>query len=324
MKNQKKKILIILTAILSLFFVVLLFIGNYLVNFAIVRTDGYTDVAPASIVSEEDANIIAQNRNSMNMETKLWQEEVTSEEISITSEDGLTLIAEVYPAKEESHKWLLGIHGYKSSNDSYLDTGCRYAQQGFNVLLPDMRSHGESEGTYIGMGWLEKDDVLKWLSYIIERDPQAEIIVQGTSMGGATAMMLSGEALPKQVKGIIEDCGYTSVWDIFADELEYLFNLPSFPILYAAEFVGNIRADYNFREASSLEQVKKATVPMLFIHGSEDNFVRADMVYDVYEACPATKDLLIIEGAGHAESQYLDPQLYYDTIFSFIDKNCIK
>lgn len=323
MSKIKKRIPAIVTSIIVVVLIALLFVGNYLVNFAIVRTEEYVDVAPASIVAEKQAAIIQENKMIMNAQSALWHDSAFSEKVSITSEDGLQLVANAYITDPQSHKWLLGVHGYKSNKESFLDTAYQYAQQGYNILLPDMRSHGESEGKYIGMGWLEKDDVLQWLDYIITKDSAAEIIVQGTSMGGATVMMLSGEQLPANVKGIIEDCGYTTVREIFEDELDYLFGLPPFPVLDAAELVATIRAGYSFREASSLQQLKKSTVPMLFIHGSADNFVKSDMVYEVYEACPTVKDLLIIEGAGHAESQYLEPQLYYDTIFHFIETNCI-
>ena len=195
--------------------------------------------------------------------------------------------------------------------------GQAYWERGFNTLMPDMSAHGESEGTYIGMGWLDRKDILLWIDYIISLDSQAEIYLHGVSMGGATVMMVSGEELPEQVQGIVEDCGYTSVWDIFSDELEYLFGLPDFPFLYSANLFGNIRAGYDFKEASAVEQVKKSQVPMVFIHGGEDNFVKTDMVYDVYEACPTEKELLVIEGAGHGQAYGMDPELYFGTIFEF-------
>lgn len=190
------------------------------------------------------------------------------------------------------------------------------------MLTPDMRAHGESEGKYIGMGWLDRKDVLQWIDFIIARDPQAEIILHGVSMGGATVMMVSGEELPENVKGIVEDCGYTSVWDIFADELAYLFHLPTFPMLDAANLMSKIRAGYDFREASAVKQVAKSTVPMVFIHGSEDNFVHTDMVYEVYEACQTPKELLVVEGAGHGQAYQMDPELYFTTVFDFLDREC--
>ena len=125
---------------------------------------------------------------------------------------------------------------------------------------------------------------------------------------------------PEQVKAVVEDCGYTSVWDIFKDELHYLFHLPSFPLLNIASKISSLRAGYSFTEASSLEQIKKAKVPVLFIHGSEDNFVHTDMVYQVYDACPSPKQLLVVEGAGHGNSYSHDPELYFDTVFSFLEE----
>ena len=134
-----------------------------------------------------------------------------------------------------------------------------------------------------------------------------------------TVMMTSGEELPENVKAIIDACGYTSVWDEFTDEAKYLFNTSQFPILYTASAISKIRAGYSFQEASAIEQVKKTNIPIFFIHGSEDNFVNTDMVYSLYEACPTQKDLYVVEGAGHGQSLYLDPELYFEKVFSFID-----
>ena len=321
--SKKKKLLIIIPILLVMLVCGgLLFAGNYMVNFAIVRKEETTDVSPDSVVSSEDALVIEAGKALLDGKVQLWKDKSAGEIVSLKSADGLKLVAEMHMTDRDSHKWLVGVHGYNSNRGEYYKIACNYAEKGYNILLPDMRSHGESEGVYIGMGALEKDDVQLWIDYVISIDPQAEIIVHGTSMGGATVMMLSGESLPANVKGIIEDCGYTSVWDIFADELKYMFGLPTFPVLDASEFVASIRAGYVFREASSIERVKKATVPMLFIHGSADNFVHTEMVYEVYEACPTAKDLLIVEGAGHAESCYMAPDLYFDTVFNFIEENC--
>ena len=165
------------------------------------------------------------------------------------------------------------------------------------------------------MGWPDRKDMLKWINWIVERDSEAEIVLHGISMGGATVMMTSGERLPSQVHAIVEDCGYTSVWDIFADEAKYLFKLPSFPALDVASAV----SVNGFKEASSLKQVEKAKVPILFIHGSEDNFVHTEMVYKLYEACRAEKQLLVVEGAGHGNSYNHAPELYFDTVFGFLE-----
>ena len=314
------KLLLILVVLAA---AVLLFAGNYLVDFAIVREENVEkDVAPPTEISEEAGNVIAENLAAINAQKEAWLAGTTVEEVSITSEDGLTLKGDLFAGDEDSHRWLLGIHGYTGQRSDTQNIASFYGEQGYHVLTPDMRAHGESEGKYIGMGWLDRKDVLQWIDFILERDSQAEIILHGVSMGGATVMMVSGEELPENVKGIVEDCGYTSVWDIFADELAYLFHLPTFPVMDAANLVANIRAGYDFKEASAVKQVEKSSVPTVFIHGSEDNFVHTEMVYEVYEACTAPKELLVVEGAGHGQAYQMDPELYFSTVFDFLDREC--
>ena len=323
MKHVKKKILIALAVLLVILAAALAGVGNYMVNFAIVRSQEHRDVSPASIVTEENKSAISENRAAIDAQKRAWLSMTQVEKTQITSADGLTLVGQIYWNREPGHKWLLGIHGYTGKKEDAENVASFFAQQGYNVLLPDMRAHGESEGTYIGMGWLDRKDVLQWIDAIVSLDPGAQIILHGTSMGAATVMMAAGETLPANVCGIIEDCGYTSVWDIFADELSYLFGLPTFPVLNVSSLVAQVRAGYSFKEASALRQLEKATVPILFIHGSEDNFVRTDMVYTLYDACPTEKELLVVEGAGHGEAYAMDPELYFDTVFGFIERVCI-
>lgn len=321
---MKKKIWARVAAVVLLVFLVVLTVaGNYLVSFAIGRKkDVAMSVAPASTISSESQEEISANTAVVREQRDKWLADVKQEVVEITSEDGLTLQGDVFAGKEGDHRWLLAVHGYTGQRSDMYNIASYYGLRGYHVLAPDMRSHGRSEGNYIGMGWLDRKDLLLWIDYIISRDPDAQIVLHGVSMGGAAVMMTSGEELPPQVKGIVEDCGYTSVWDIFSDELSYLFHLPDFPVLYAASLFSKLRAGYSFGEASALRQVAKSRVPILFIHGSEDSFVHTEMVYKLYDACSAPKDLLVVEGAGHGQSYAKDPQLYFDTVFDFLEREC--
>ena len=157
----------------------------------------------------------------------------------------------------------------------------------------------------------------------MEQDPQAEIVLFGVSMGGATVMMTAGEAdLSPNVKCVIEDCGYSSVWDEFAGQLKEMFGLPTFPVLDAASLVTRVRAGWSFKEASAVEQLKKTSLPMLFIHGEDDTFVPYAMLDVVYGACAsADKERLSIPGAGHGGAAGTDPELYWATVEAFLDKH---
>ena len=241
-----------------------------------------------------------------------------NEKVEVTAKDGITLKGTEYITDEQTNNWVIVLHGYRSSPESVISVGMHFSEKGYNVLIPYMRATGESEGEYIGMGWLDKDDLKCWIDLIIKQNNNANIVLHGSSMGAATVLMASGDELSSNVKAIIEDSGYTSVWDIFASEAKARFNLPEFPVLNMFEVVANFRAKYDIKEASALEQVKKATLPILFIHGDSDDFVPEYMCEKLYEAANCRKDKLIIHGAGHTESRYKEPETYYNKIFEFL------
>ena len=152
-----------------------------------------------------------------------------------------------------------------------------------------------------------------------------KMVVHGISMGAATTMMVSGEVEHGQyqqpfIKCFVEDCGYTSVWDEFRGELKEQFGLPAFPLLHTASWLCRQEYGWDFREASALEQVKKCTLPMLFIHGDADTFVPTWMVYPLYEAKPEPKELWIVPGATHAMSYKDYPQEYTEHVKKFVGK----
>lgn len=312
----KRIVIIAVVALLALD----LFAGNYLVSFALSRASASgVAVAPTPTTTEDTQDTVNKVWETISKLTDEWVDSTKKTVVSIKSRDGLDLVGDIFNTDSNSHKWLIAIHGYTGKREHMYSYARYYAEKGYNILTPDMRSHGDSEGKLIGMGWLDKEDVKLWIDYVLNLDPQAEIVLHGVSMGGATVMMTSGEDLPENVKAIIDDCGYTSVWDEFTDEARYLFHISQFPILYTASAISKIRAGYSFQEASAIEQVKKTDIPIFFIHGSEDNFVNTDMVYSLYDACPTRKDLYVVKGAGHGQSLYLNPDLYFEKVFSFID-----
>ena len=228
------------------------------------------------------------------------------------------------------------VHGYTDNAVRMLMIGYLYNKEmDFNILLPDLYGHGMSEGNHAQMGWKDRLDVLQWTETADElfgrrhtdsvASRSTEMVVHGISMGAATTMMVSGEVEHGQyqqpfIKCFVEDCGYTSVWDEFRGELKAQFNLPAFPLLHTANWLCRQEYGWDFLEASALEQVKKCTLPMLFIHGDADTFVPTWMVYPLYEAKPEPKELWIVPGATHAMSYKDYPQEYTEHVKKFVGK----
>lgn len=332
MEQKSKKIkwlkilLIIIVSIILISVALTIGIGNYFVNYAILRSgDGGNreikneDVIEVASIDNEAEKIIEENRKIEQELAEKWVENINNRKVELKAKDGITLRGTEYLVDEQTNKWAIILHGYRSTPDSVTSIGMHFSEEGYNVLIPSMRACSESDGEYIGMGWLDKDDLQCWINLIIKQNENAEIILHGSSMGAATVLMASGDDLPTNVKAIVADSGYTSVWDIFASETKARFNLPTFPILNMFEIVANVRANYDIKEASALEQVKNSKTPILFIHGDADDFVPEYMCEELYEAANCTKDKLIIHDAGHTDSKYKEPETYYNKIFEFIN-----
>lgn len=252
-------------------------------------------------------------------EESKWVEENTRE-IQIISYDNLSLKARILEKNRSNHKWVILIHCYKGNHIQLADVAKKFYQLDRNCLMVDLRAHGKSEGKYIGMGYQDKKDILKWIEYIIKQDEEAEIVLYGVSMGAATVMMTIGEKLPKQVKSAIEDCGYTSVWDEFQLRFKKILKIPTFPILPMASIISKMRAGYFFKEASCVQALEKAKTPILFIHGEEDRYVPFEMLETLYKVANSPKEKLVIQGARHTEARKVNPTLYWSKIEEFIEK----
>lgn len=254
------------------------------------------------------------------LQRRLAQER-TDEVWDLTAFDGLKLKAHFFAGSPDSHVYAILVHGYHSTWCSMLPQAVHFMEQGFHLLIPEQRGHGKSEGDYIGFGFHEHYDMQAYISMICDRDPDAEIFLLGVSMGAATVMMTAGEFLPSNVRCIIEDCGYTNAWEQCKYNVRSHYHLPAFPLLTLSNLLMRGKHHYSFKEADPLSAVKKAVVPMLFIHGDQDTFVPFSMLQPLYDACASEhKEMLVVPGAGHADSVTLHPELYWQTVDAFLRK----
>lgn len=306
MKRFKKITISIFIILLTLFIGVSSLVGVLFYNLA--------------LNANYSKDIIYAEYNDKNLnDAQKWLEEKSNYSGKyIESYDKLQLHS--YVVTQNSNKWAIVVHGYGGSGKLMSDKSKYFYDMGYNVLIPDLRGHGKSEGDYIGMGWKDRLDIISWINFIIKENPNAEIVLHGTSMGAATVLMTSGENLPSNVKAIVADCAYTSAWDEFSYQLETYLKVPSSYILNVTNMVTKLKAGYSLKEASALESVKKATVPILFIHGDKDKFVPYSMMDKLYDATNSPKEKLTIEGGEHANSDLVSPFLYWLTVEDFLNQ----
>lgn len=313
---KKKKWIILFTTIVSTLFIIDVVASFYFYNLAIKRgpkdfLQGNSDLE----VSAETLDVFLEG------DWIDWTGQQEFETVEMTSFDGLKLQGYYLQSKEPSNKTVIFAHGYLGhAFDMGLFGEYYYETLGYNIFMPDLRGHGNSEGDYIGFGWHDRLDLIGWMNLLIEKNPNTEIVMHGLSMGAATVVMASGEELPANVKAIIADSPYTSVYDLFAYQMERMFHLPDKPILPSTSLVTDLKAGYSLTEASALDQVKKASVPILYISGEEDTFVPTDMAKRLYENTKSESEIITFSSANHGESIVLHRDEYLQTITRFIEK----
>lgn len=243
------------------------------------------------------------------------------EVIEKTADNGEKMIAKVLVPPISNGKLIIACHGARSSGvGEFCFMKDYFYNNGFTLIMPDHRGCGESEGKYLGYGTHESKDTMIWLDYAKKRFPNLDIYLLGVSMGAATVLMMSSMVSPADVKGIIADCAYTSVKDEFTYQIKESFHFPAFPLINICNLYCRAFCKYDFRDASPIEHVKKARVPVLFIHGRADDFVPFYMEKQLYDACRSKKEYIEVDGAIHARSYYTNPNQYERAMNNFMKK----
>ncbi|MBQ4557538.1 MAG: alpha/beta hydrolase [Clostridia bacterium] len=280
--------------ILILLAVTLYYICRKLFDMALVRG---SDVVIGGDGFEKQ---LAEYKDMWDNGKKLF-DSLDKEEVWMKSFDGLNLHATLVK-NGDGKKLLIEAHGYRSSpKHDFIAAMPYFYNHGFSFLLIDQRAHGESEGDYITFGVHERLDMRDWVYFAMEKfGTDIDIVLHGISMGATTVLLASELDLPENVKGIIADSGFTSPYEIFARVLDHTYHAKPFPILNVAEAMAQHKANFGFKDASTLSAMEVNKFPILFVHGEDDDFVPIEMSEATYNACKTDKAIVKVKGARHA------------------------
>lgn len=241
--------------------------------------------------------------------------------ISITGHDGIKLVGHWYECQDPK-RVIIAMHGWRSSwSQDFGMISDFWEQNGCNVLYAEQRGQGESGGEHMGFGLLERYDCLDWIKWVNERTgSKLPIYLGGVSMGATTVLMASGLELAENVKGIVADCGFTSAHDIWKHVANNNLHIPYGIYNSAANDMCKKKIQFGANEYSTVDAMKVCRVPVLFVHGTDDRFVPVEMTYENFKSCKAPKHLLIVPGASHGMSYYIDKGRYEQAFRDFWDR----
>ena len=241
------------------------------------------------------------------------------EQVFTYSHDGLKLSAKYYHVSDDA-PIQIQFHGYRGSGIRDFSGGNLLARElGFNTLLVDQRAHGDSEGCTISFGVVERYDVISWCNYCVKNFPKAKIYLAGVSMGAASVIMAAELDLPSNVKGIIADCSYSSQKEVIKLSCKNMKVPPSLMFPFIA-LGGKLFGKFDINERTPLQAIPNAKVPIMLIHGEEDEIVPIQMAHQMEQASCGKAKLYTFANASHGISYIVNPIRYKQLAIDFINK----
>lgn len=248
-----------------------------------------------------------------------WYLQQPLQEWTQTSQDGLTLRASFIPAEQPSDRIAILAHGLGHSREQMIPYAQVFHAWGYQVLMPDARAHGDSDGTTIGYGWLDRHDYQGWISQVIDRQGAGvQIVLMGISMGAATVLATAGENLPANVKAVVADSGYASVLSEGRYRLWHKYHVPATPTMTLANQYSRLDAGYRLQDGDIAEQLRHTDLPILFIQGANDQTVPIENLDILYQAAAGPKQRYRHPSAGHIATRAADPAKYDQTVATFL------
>ena len=246
-----------------------------------------------------------------------WISSSAVDQVSVNSFDGLKLNAyDIH--NNDTDKYIIMVHGIWSSKAFLYERAFHYDSLGYNLLMIDQRSAGDSEGENYTYGQKEALDLTVWINYLVEKKNDVKICLYGHSMGAATVMIATAYDLPDNVKCIVEESGFSSM----KEEMDHILR-KNYKISYTGISLMMIELRMKKEFGVSFDDIAPKTclenneIPILFVHGEKDDFVPFEMSKILYNHNKGIRKIYPVPDAGHVDSDQ-NPD-YYKNINSFIE-----
>ena len=246
-----------------------------------------------------------------------WVSKQEVEHLKIKSFDNYDLNA-IFIKNNNEKGIIILAHGYRSTKERDLYASLHeYYSLGYSLLVIEQRACGESKCKYITFGYNESKDLNRWINYIYKKTNSNNIIIGGISLGASSVLMVNN----KHVKAIISDSAYANAYDEIKYTIKHYFHIPPFLFMWIINIYCKLFLKVNLLKINTLHNLARIHIPILFIHGSIDDFVPPENTIINYNCYKGKKDLLIIENASHGMGYLVDRNKYIDKLKSFLKDN---
>ncbi len=242
--------------------------------------------------------------------------EIEKNDYEIESYDGYKIHVELLKNPEESDKYIIISHGYTDNRMGALKYAPMYLELGYNCVIYDLRGHGENEETFTTYGIREGKDIYELVKDTRDRYENIEQLgLHGESLGAAST--ITSLKYKPEVDFVVADCGFSDINNVLKKGIKNA-HMPGV-VLGLADIGARIRYHYSLKKMNPIEALEKNEIPILFIHGKEDDFIEPKNSEDMAETTKGYKEIYLIDGAGHAESVLVAPDVYKEHVKKYLE-----
>ena len=244
-----------------------------------------------------------------------WYDPLPKTDYTVKSYDGYILHVQFIENPLKTKRFILISHGYTDNHIGSLKYTKMYLDLGFNVILYDLRGHGINKKTFCTFSVRESRDLIELIRDSQKRYPDAEVFgIHGESLGSATSIACL--KYKPDIDFVIDDCGFSEIESVMKNGLRGM-HLPSW-LIYPVSLSNKICHGLFFREMRPIDSLADNTIPILFIHGADDDFIFPFHSEHMQKATRGYSEIHLIPGAGHAASVLTAPDDYRKYVSSFL------
>jgi len=243
------------------------------------------------------------------------------EDVSITASDGTILRGWIVrPAEGSGHSALL-MHGLGDNRLGMTGYAQLLLAHGFNVLLPDARGHGESGGTLVSYGLIERNDIHQWVEMLSARTGSRCVYGMGESMGAAE--LLQALEVDHKFCAVVAESPFANFREIAYDRMGQPFHLGPWvgrtvfrPLVEIAFLRARWKYGVNMQSVSPIDALAKTNIPVLLIHGKADSNIPVRHSELIVEKDPKIV-LWEVPGADHCGAISVAPDEFERRVFDW-------
>ena len=245
------------------------------------------------------------------------------QDVRFPSRSGDATIAGWFFPNSDSQRAIILVHGKDVSRSAefagkFIDLGTALNRGGFNVLMIDLRGHGQSSDAQFSFGLNERRDVegaVDWLKG--QGFKPGSVGVLGVSLGAASS--IGATADDTDIGALVEDSGFASICPIIQSQWANASGLPDI-FLPSSLFMVRVMYGYDLCASQPVNEIGRiAPRPVLIIHSTSDVLVPETNAEQLRAADPSA-ETWIVTGPEHARSFNANPDEYSRRVFNFFDK----